>query len=56
MIYENNIQFAKNLDKEDKLSKFRSYFEQPEIRGKKVLYFCGNSLGLKPKKVDIPFS
>tara|TARA_B100001750_G_C15504034_1_gene599131 strand:- start:1049 stop:2326 length:1278 start_codon:yes stop_codon:yes gene_type:complete len=52
MIYENNIQFAKKLDKEDKLSKFRSYFEQPEIRSKNVLYFCGNSLGLKPKTVD----
>ena len=42
MIYENNIQFAKNLDKIDKLSKFRTYFEQPTIQGKHVLVLSGS--------------
>ena len=53
MIFKKNIQFAKKLDSEDSLSKFQGYFEFPKLKGSKTLYFCGNSLGLKPKKTDI---
>ena len=52
MIFKKNIQFAKKLDSEDSLSKFQEYFEIPKLKGFKTLYFCGNSLGLKPKKID----
>ena len=53
MIFKKNIQFAKQLDTEDSLSKFQEYFEIPKLKGFKTLYFCGNSLGLKPKKTDL---
>lgn len=48
MKFENNIEFARQLDKEDELSSFRKKFLFPEHKGKKVIYFCGNSLGLQP--------
>ena len=35
------------------MSKFQGYFEFPKLKDSKTLYFCGNSLGLKPKKTDI---
>ena len=37
--------FAKHLDEQDDLKAFRDQFELP-----KALYFCGNSLGMPPKK------
>src|SRR5688572_13717724 len=50
MIFENTLPFAQQLDKEDKLAKFRSEFLFPQHEGKDVIYFCGNSLGLQPKR------
>ena len=42
-------QYAKQLDEQDVLSRFRDEFLIPEINGVQHLYFCGNSLGLQPK-------
>jgi kynureninase len=50
MNYQNNIDFARSLDKEDDLRDFRDQFYFPEDKnGQDKLYFCGNSLGLQPK-------
>lgn len=49
-MYENNIEFAKKMDAEDCLSSFRNKFHIPEnSEGEKLIYLCGNSLGLQPK-------
>ncbi len=45
------LQYAQQLDEQDKLSHFRERFFIPEINGKEVVYLCGNSLGLQPKSV-----
>jgi len=55
--------FAKWMDKEDKLARFREKFHFPTLgtlpcdtKGdpdSKVIYLCGNSLGLKPKQADV---
>lgn len=42
---ENNLRFARKLDKSDPLKSFRSDFIIP----KDQIYFTGNSLGLQPK-------
>jgi len=49
MKFENSREFAKELDKEDKISKYRDEFIFPKVNGKNVIYFVGNSLGLQPK-------
>ena len=49
MQFENSREFARQLDKEDKLSKYRNDFIFPKVNGKDVIYFVGNSLGLQPK-------
>ncbi|XP_065569347.1 kynureninase-like [Artemia franciscana] len=58
-------EFAKHLDSLDKLGHLRQLFEIPLIKDlpcskkekydgeEECLYFCGNSLGLKPKKADV---
>ena len=48
-MYQNNIAFAKQLDQEDALKKFRQQFHIPLHNNKEVIYFTGNSLGLQPK-------
>lgn len=50
MIFENNRAYAKQLDSEDNLNKYRNEFLFPKVNGKQVLYFTGNSLGLQPKR------
>lgn len=50
MTFENTLEFAKQLDAQDKLYKYRDEFFFPEVNGKKVIYFTGNSLGLQPKR------
>lgn len=51
--FENNLTFAKQLDAEDPMKKFRNEFHIPKDKtGKEQLYFCGNSLGLQPKKTQ----
>jgi kynureninase len=41
---------AVTLDAADILAHVKSEFLFPQIHGKKVIYFCGNSLGLQPKR------
>ena len=49
MNFESTLSFAKKLDRNDSLKSFRNQFEIPVIKGKKSIYFTGNSLGLQPK-------
>ncbi|MBN8578907.1 MAG: kynureninase [Cytophagales bacterium] len=49
MQFENTLAFARKLDRIDPLKKFRTLFHIPKVKGKAVLYFTGNSLGLQPK-------
>ena len=49
MIYESSISFAKKADQDDPLKKFRDEFHMPKYKGKDMIYFAGNSLGLMPK-------
>lgn len=50
MNYQNQLSFAKELDKNDNLSELRNRFHIPKDKnGKEWLYFTGNSLGLQPK-------
>lgn len=49
MKFENTIQFAKRQDSIDLLHKFRERFYFPQMNGREVVYFTGNSLGLQPK-------
>jgi len=50
MRFKNTLEFAQQLDAEDKLYKYRNEFNFPKINGKPVIYFTGNSLGLQPKR------
>jgi len=50
MQFENNLEFARQLDNKDPLKSFRDKFHFPNFHKKKILYFTGNSLGLQPKK------
>lgn len=52
MQFEESLDFAKQLDKQDPLSKYRSQFHFPQHQGENCIYFCGNSLGLQPKTVE----
>jgi kynureninase len=47
--FENTLDFARQLDREDPLNRFREKFYIPIIHGKECIYFTGNSLGLQPK-------
>ena len=47
-----NLQYAQQLDAKDPLNKFRAKFHIPtDGEGNDLIYLCGNSLGLQPKKV-----
>ena len=50
--FENTLRFAKRLDHTDSLKSYRSKFFIPELKGKPVIYFSGNSLGLQPKQAS----
>lgn len=51
MNYKNSASYAKELDFGDPLAKMRSEFFIPRHRnGLEEIYFCGNSLGLQPKR------
>jgi kynureninase len=47
-IYEATIAFAKKMDRIDPLKNFRKQFHIPKAKGKELIYFTGNSLGLQP--------
>lgn len=49
MPFQNTLSYAKELDRIDPLQKFRDRFYFPQLNGKNVIYFTGNSLGLQPK-------
>lgn len=49
MSFQNTREFAQELDRQDPLHKYRGEFNFPEVKGKQVIYFTGNSLGLQPK-------
>lgn len=49
MQFENTLEYARELDAEDKLSSYRDQFIFPQHEGENVIYFTGNSLGLQPK-------
>ncbi len=50
LTFQNSLEFAKQLDAEDRLARYRSEFHFPQVNGKDVIYFTGNSLGLQPKR------
>ena len=47
-MFENSLKAALDLDKQDALKSYRSRFHFPKHKGKEVVYFTGNSLGLQP--------
>ena len=53
MPFENNLEFAAQLDAADELNHYRSQFFIPKGKHRaEQLYFTGNSLGLQPKSVE----
>ena len=50
--FKNDLAFAKNLDKQDKLGAYRQRFLFPQHEGREVVYFTGNSLGLQPQSTQ----
>ncbi len=51
--FETSQAYAKKMDAQDPLGQYRNHFHLPKHSdGKDILYFCGNSLGLQPKKVE----
>ena len=52
MNFENSLEFAQQLDKQDPLKHFRKKFFIPQHNRKDCIYFIGNSLGLQPKTVS----
>ena len=50
---ENTLNYAKAQDEKDPLKAFRNEFIFPkDSKGTQQLYFCGNSLGLQPKRLS----
>jgi kynureninase len=52
MDFQNTLAFARQLDEQDVLKKYRDEFHFPKVNGKDVIYFTGNSLGLQPKRTQ----
>ena len=50
MHFENSLEFAKEMDKNDPLRAFRDEFIFPSFGKEHPVYFTGNSLGLQPRK------
>ena len=50
MTFQATLDFARQMDAQDSLRSFRNQYLFPQHQGHKCLYFCGNSLGLQPKK------
>ncbi|MCK0191380.1 kynureninase [Arenibacter sp. F20364] len=50
MEFKNSLEFAQKLDVVDPLREYRDEFHFPQVKGKDVIYFTGNSLGLQPKR------
>jgi kynureninase len=50
-MFELSRRFAEEQDQSDPLKTHREQFYFPQRNGRDAIYFCGNSLGLQPKKV-----
>lgn len=50
--FENSLEYARMLDQSDALSRFKEMFYTPMKNGDPAVYFCGNSLGLQPKRAQ----
>lgn len=53
MNFENSLEFAKQLDRQDPLQAYRDRFFIPDFHEMQVRYFTGNSLGLQPKSTTL---
>ena len=53
MEFINSEAYARQLDRDDPLRAYRDAFYFPEVNGKEVIYFTGNSLGLQPKRARL---
>ncbi len=52
-MFENNLVYAQQQDQQDSLRKYRSKFLIPtNDKNEELVYLCGNSLGLQPKKTS----
>ncbi|UGU15533.1 kynureninase [Sinomicrobium kalidii] len=49
MQFQNTRAFAQEMDARDPLKKYKDEFIFPQVNGKPVIYFTGNSLGLQPR-------
>lgn len=52
MVYQNTIEFAREMDEKDPLKSFRDKFYFPTFHSNEVVYLTGNSLGLQPKTTE----
>ncbi len=52
MNYKNTLSFAREMDANDPLKKFREKFYIPISNGADCIYFAGNSLGLQPRSTQ----
>lgn len=53
-MFDRTPECALSLDRHDALSRFREEFYLPtQANGKQEIYFCGNSLGLQPRRVGV---
>lgn len=50
--YQATLAYAQEQDRNDPLQPWREQFYFPQHKGKNCLYFCGNSLGLQPKRTE----
>lgn len=51
--FQNSLAYARQMDEEDELRKYRSQFHLPmQKNGEPFVYLCGNSLGLQPKATE----
>jgi len=53
MNFQNNIDFAREMDEKDPLKLFSERFYFPSFHSEPVRYFTGNSLGLQPKTAEV---
>lgn len=51
--FENSPDWSKARDLRDDLASYRDDFFIPKHKGNDVVYFCGNSLGLQPRKTSL---
>jgi len=49
MVFNNSLEFARNLDQQDPLRRVRNEVLFPTFHSENPIYFTGNSLGLQPK-------